>query len=74
MSSTERTLNSEIEHLKKVFMSCNNYPKDVVDDITEEESNKFHRTTNDDIHEESDKESFVVMLAVPYGNKEGGRS
>ena len=71
ISSTERTLKIEIEHLKKVFTTYNNYPKKVVDDVIEEETNKFHRTTNHDNHEESDKESSVVTLAVPYGGKEG---
>ena len=43
----------------------------MVDDIIEEESNKFHRTTNVDILEERDEELSVVTLAVPYGGKEG---
>ena len=65
-----RALKIEIEHLKKVFTPYNNYPKKVFDDIIEEKSNKFHRTTNDGIHEESAEELSVVTLAVPYGGKE----
>ena len=69
ISSTEDLLNHEIEHLTTVFCNINDFPKNVVNNIIQQELLKPLKVQ--DIISDSQKNFKNLQLILPYAGKQG---
>ena len=75
VSSTKQALEEELQHLKDVFCSINDYPERLVEEIIKNERNQQERRateteiTNKDKEEE--EEEVQLQLMLPYAGKRG---
>ena len=69
--SNETLLKREIEHLRKVFVEINNYPKNMVNRIIKQQlSNTFETVREND---QTKEPTETVQLIVPYTGKQGNK-
>ena len=69
ISSTELTLIEELNHIKHVFISLNDYPERMISHLIESEVNK---SNVDQMMIESDDDRIeICSLTLPYGGSKG---
>ena len=74
ISSTQELLETELDHLTKVFIDINNYPNNLTKSIITNEVEKYRTTaiTSSAITPSLNNESTqVVQLNLPYGGEKG---
>ena len=72
ISSTQRALEEEIEHLKEVFVKYNNYPIKLIENIIEKESKEDTSEEHiDDTAENTPNDTETVTLNLPYAGSKG---
>ena len=69
ISSTEDLLNLEIEHLKTVFCNINDFPKNVVNNIIQQELSKSLK--QQDVITDTQENCKNLKLILPYAGKQG---
>ena len=72
--STEEALKTELEHLKKVFCTINDYPEALVEEIIINEQDRQRQLETKSVDEqktEKDQEEVQLMLSLPYAGKVG---
>ena len=72
--STELALKTELEHLKKVFCTINDYPEALVEEIIKNEQERRQiqpETSVDTPNEENKQEEIQLQLSLPYAGKIG---
>ena len=68
-SSTDDLLNHEIEHLKTVFCNINDFPKNIVNNIIQQELLKSLK--QEDVISDSQENCKNFQLILPYAGKQG---
>ena len=69
ISSTEDLLNLELEHLKTVFCNINDFLKNVVDNIIQQELSKSIK--QQDVISDTQENCKNLKLILPYAGKQG---
>ena len=71
ISSTEDLLNLELEHFKTVFCNINDFPKNVVNNIIQQELSKS--ITQQDLVSDTQESCKNLKLILPYAGKQGAQ-
>ena len=74
MISSPNNLQTELDHLRKVFSEKNSYPKQVTNQIIDDEVEKEHQSNTQRQDENMDAEqddTEYIYLNLPYGGKNG---
>ena len=69
--STEDLLNLGLEHLKTVFCNINDFPKNVVNNIIQQELSKSIK--QQDIISDTQENCKNLKLILPYAGKQGAQ-
>ena len=73
--STEQALKNELEHLKNVFCTKNDYPEALVEEIIKNEQHRQNQlditVDQDSTKKENEQEEIQLMLSLPYAGKTG---